>query len=169
MGERSSRARRPAFTVLPLAAVMLLVGTACAKGRSDSTSSGPPLTTVFVQQFRYHGLPTTMKSGIHQFLFENRESFPITHEMIPVQLPSGKTAQDVMQDAKSKGPDSEEEWLHIGGDFGPADTGAGVVETLFLPPGTYAMACWQTGTPEGKDNGPPHASIGMVFQFTVTP
>jgi hypothetical protein len=42
------------------------------------------------------------------------------------------------------------------------------VETLYQPPGNYAIACWQTGTPQGKDDGPPHAAIGMVFQFTVT-
>ena len=113
-------------------------------------------------------MPTTLKSGIHQFLFENKESFPITHEMIPVALPSGKTSKDVTADAQATGPDSEDEWLHIGGDFGPADTGASVVETLFLPPGTYAIACWQTGTQSGGENGPPHAAKGMVFQFTVT-
>jgi len=125
-------------------------------------------STFFVQKFRYHGMPTTLKSGIHQCLFENKESFPITHEMIPVALPSGKTSKDVTADAQATGPDSEDEWLHIGGDFGPADTGASVVETLFLPPGTYAIACWQTGTQSGGENGPPHAAKGMVFQFTVT-
>jgi hypothetical protein len=109
-----------------------------------------------------------MSSGLHQFLFQNKESFQITHEMIPIALPSGKTAQDVISEANSKGPDSEDEWLHIGGDFGPADTGAGVVETLYLPPGTYAIACWQTGTATGEEHGPPHAAKGMVFQFTVT-
>jgi hypothetical protein len=161
-----SGSSRPARLLL-LTFALALVASACAKGRT--TSSGPPTTTVFVQKFRYHGMPATFKTGIHQFLFQNKESFPITHEMIPIALPSGKTAQDVLNEAKSKGPDSEDEWLHIGGDFGPADTGAGVVETLYLPPGTYAIACWQTGTPEGKEDGPTHASIGMVFQFTVTP
>jgi hypothetical protein len=162
----SSGTVRPA-KVLVLVVALVLVGSACAKGRT--TTSGAALTTVFVQKFRYHGMPSTVTSGLHQFLFQNKESFPITHEMIPVAVPAGKTAQDVIADAKSKGPDSEDDWLHIGGDFGPADTGAGVVETLFLPPGTYAIACWQTGTPEGKEDGPTHASIGMVFTFTVTP
>jgi hypothetical protein len=106
------------------------------------------------------------------FLFENKESFPITHEMIPIELPTGKTAQDVISAAQASGPtggtNSEDLWLHIGGDFGPADTNASVVETLYLPPGTYAFACWQTGTQSGGDNGPPHAAKGMVAQFTVT-
>ena len=117
-------------------------------------------------------MPTTLKSGIHQFVFENRESLSITHEMIPIALPSGKTAQDVINDAKgpadaTPGAASEDEWLHIGGDFGAADTGASVVEWLFLPPGTYAIACWQTGNLGGGE-GDAHAGRGMVFQFTVT-
>ena len=106
------------------------------------------------------------------FLFENKESFPITHEMIPIALPTGKSAQDVISAAQAKGPTggpaSEDLWLHIGGDFGPADTGASVVETLYLPPGNYAFACWQTGTQSGGENGPPHAAKGMVAQFSVT-
>jgi hypothetical protein len=158
---------RPAKLVI-LVVALALVGPACAKGKTTTTSGTTP-TTVFVQKFRFHGMPATVPKGLHQFLFQNKESFPIAHEMIPVALPAGKTAQDVLADAKAKGPDSEDDWLHIGGDFGTADTGAGVVETLYLPPGNYAIACWQTGTAEGKENGPTHASIGMVYQFTVTP
>ncbi len=158
-----SRGKNAGWRLLAVTAVFALVSTACSK----SSSSSGELTTVFVQKFRYHGMPSTLKSGLHQFLFQNKESLPITHEMIPVALPSGKKAQDVINDAKSKGPDSEDEWLHIGGDFGPADTGAGVVETLYLPPGTYAIACWQTGNLGGGE-GDPHAARGMVFQFTVT-
>jgi hypothetical protein len=153
--------------VLCLVAVVVMVASACSKS-SSAGSSATPLTKIFVQKFRYHGMPTTLSPGLHQFLFQNEESFPITHEMIPVALPSGKTAADITAEAKAKGPDSEAEWLHIGGDFGPADTGAGVVETLYLPPGNYAVACWQTGTQSGGENGPPHAAKGMVFGFTVS-
>ena len=166
MGGRGGAARaigRAIARSAPLVAALVLVGTACSK----SSSSSSELTTVFVQKFRYHGMPTTLKSGVHQILFENRESLLITHEMIPIALPAGKTAQDVINDAKSKGPNSEDEWLHIGGDFGAADTGASVLETLFLPPGNYAIACWQTGNLGGGE-GDPHAARGMVFQFTVT-
>jgi hypothetical protein len=154
------------WKVVPLVAMVVLVATAC--NNSSTNSSATPLTKVFVQKFRYHGMPTTLPSGLHQFLFQNEESFPITHEMIPVALPSGKTVQDVIADAKANGPKSEDDWLHIGGDFGTADTGAGVVETLYLPPGNYAVACWQTGTTSGGENGPPHAAKGMVFGFTVS-
>jgi hypothetical protein len=88
--------------------------------------------------------------------------------MIPIQLPAGKTGQDVIDDAKANGADSEDNWLHIGGDFGAVSTGAGIIEILNLPPGNYAFACWQTGTQSGGDNGPPHAAKGMVQEFTVT-
>ena len=157
---------RTVVRVLAVAASLVLVGTACSK--SSPTSTGLPTTTVFVQNFRYHGMPPRFSRGIQQILFQNKESFPITHEMIPIALPSGKTAADVQADAKSKGPSSEDEWLHIGGDFGAVDTGASIVETLDLPPGNYAIACWQTGTQTGGDNGPPHAAKGMVFGFTVS-
>ena len=161
----SWRARHSVWRVLAVVAVLALLSTGCSKGSSSSSGS---LVTVFVQRFRYHGMPATLSSGLHQILFQNKESFPIAHEMIPVALPSGKTAADLRADAKAKGADSEDDWLHIGGDFGTADTGAGVVETMYLPPGNYAIACWQRGTPQGGTNGPTHASIGMVFQFTVT-
>jgi hypothetical protein len=152
-----------------LAGVLLLVASSCSKSSdSSSDSSSTALTTIFVQKFRYNGVPSSIPSGVHEFLFQNQESFPITHEMIPIALPSGKTAQDVIDGAKANGPSDEDNWLHIGGDFGAVDTGAGIIEWLNLPPGTYAFACWQTGTQSGGDNGPPHASIGMVQQFTVT-
>jgi hypothetical protein len=150
-------------------AALALAMTACSS-KSSSAGSGTitPTATIFVQNFQYHNVPATLPSGVVTLLFQNQESFPITHEMIPIALPAGKTAQDVINDAKQNGPSSEDDWLHIGGDFGTADTGAGLVEILNLPPGTYAFACWQTGTQSGGDNGPPHAAKGMVTQFTVS-
>jgi hypothetical protein len=162
-----SRGTRTVWRLLAVVAVLALVATGCSK------SSSTELTTVFVQKFRFHGMPTTLKAGLHQFLFQNKESLEIAHEMIPVALASGKKAQDIIDDTKAKGVNAdgeavaEDDWLHIGGDFGTADTGAGVVETLYLPPGTYAIACWQTGNLGGGE-GEPHAARGMVFQFTVT-
>jgi hypothetical protein len=163
--------RRPGVTtVLAVAVVLALMSTSCSKGRSSTVvSSKPKLVSVFVQKFRYHDLPPTLPSGYTQFYFQNKESFPITHEMIPIALPAGKTAADVQAEAKAKGPDSEDEWLHIGGDMNSVDTGAGIIETLYLPPGNYAIACWQTGKANGQPgDGPPHAALGMVAQFTVT-
>jgi hypothetical protein len=166
----TARRRTGVTTVVALVAVLALVSTSCSKGRSTTTtSSAPKLTTVYVQKFRFHGLPATLKAGYTQFYFQNKESFPITHEMIPIALPAGKTATDVQAEAKAKGPSSEDAWLHIGGDMGAIDTGAGLIETLYLPPGNYAVACWQTGKANGQPgDGPPHAALGMVAAFTVT-
>lgn len=163
-----ARSVRPGLTVPVVLVASVMVASACSKSSDNSASGTTPTATIFVQNFKYNGVPATVKSGVVTFLFENKESFPITHEMIPVAIPSGKTAKDVISDAQAKGPDSEDDWLHIGGDFGAIDTGASLVETLYLPPGTYAFACWQTGTQSGGDNGPPHAAKGMATQFTVS-
>jgi hypothetical protein len=162
------RSLRGGGRIAVLVAVVVLVASACTKSSNNSSDQSSGLTKIFVQKFRYNGVPSSISSGVHEFLFQNQESFPITHEMIPIALPEGKTAQDVIDGAKTNGPDDEDNWLHIGGDFGPVDTGAGIIEWLNLPPGTYAFACWQTGTENGGENGPPHASKGMVAQFTVT-
>jgi hypothetical protein len=162
--------KRAVWASLAVGALAPLVLTACSNNSNSSSGGQPqPDATIFVQKFRYHGMPTTLSAGIHEFEFQNRESFTITHEMIPIALPPGKTSQDVINGAKANGPDDEDTWLHIGGDFGAADTGASVVEWLYLPAGNYAIACWQTGVPNNPDKkGPPHAAKGMVFQFKVT-
>ena len=94
MGRRSLKGRG-AFTALALVAVVTLVGTSCAKGRTATSGAGVRAYNVFVQKFRYHGLAASFKTGNLQLNFSNQESFPIVHEMIVAQLPSGKTAQDV--------------------------------------------------------------------------
>jgi hypothetical protein len=166
----TARRRPGVITVLALAAVLALVATSCSKGRTTTVvNSGPKLTTVFVQKFRFHGMPATLPAGLHQFYFQNKESFPIVHEMIPVALPAGKTAEDIQADAKANGPESEDNWLHIGGDYGAIDTGAGLIEDIYLPPGNYAIACWQTGKANGQPGeGPAHVELGMFAQFTVS-
>src|SRR5262245_61679582 len=151
-----------------VAAVVAVAATACSSDNSPSGGAITPNATIFVQNFQYHDVPATLSSGVVVLLFQNNETFPIDHEMIPIALPSGKSAQDVINGAKQNGPSDEDNWLHIGGDFGTASTGAGLIEVLNLPPGNYAFACWQTGTQSGGTNGPPHAAKGMVAQFTVT-
>ena len=160
---RGGRLAASFFAVFLVASIV----SSCSNS-SSSGGSGTTLTaTIFVQNFKYNGVPTSVTSGVNTFLFQNQESFTITHEMIPIALPTGKTAQDVIDGATANGASDEDNWLHIGGDFGAVDTGAGILVSLNLPPGNYAFACWQTGTQSGGDNGPPHASKGMVTEFTV--
>jgi hypothetical protein len=166
----------PGRAVLVLGCVLVLgwALTGCAKGHTTSaaasTSDGTGLTTynVSVQKFKYSGMPDSIKSGPALVAFSNHESFPITHEMVVVGLPSGKTAKDVIADAKAKRDKSEDDWLHFG-EIAEVSTGATIANVFSLPPGTYALACWQTGTPEGKtEGGPVHLTIGMIHQFTVS-
>ena len=159
LGHRGWKLTAVLFGVFMVASVVHLVLELVEFGRRRNHAL---TATIFVQNFKYNGVPATVPSGMNTFLFQNQESFPITHEMIPIQLPAGKTAQDVIDGATANGAADEDNWLHIGGDFGAVDTGAGIVETLNLPPGNYAFACWQTGTQSGGDNGPPHAPKGMV-------
>jgi hypothetical protein len=167
--------RRPSVTVVvALAAALALVSVSCSKGRdanSGSTSSAPKLISIYVQKFRYHNLPATLPHGYTQFYFQNKESFPITHEMILKALPTGDTAQDIIDSAKvpgcKGGGPCETQYLAFG-EIAGVDTGATLSNVFDLSPGKYFFACWETGTVSGKTNGPPHLSKGMFFQFTVT-
>ena len=171
-----NRTVRVGRTTLVLACTLALglALTGCAKGHTTSpaasSSSDTGLTTynVSVQKFKYSGFPDSIKSGPAMFAFSNHETFPIVHELVVVGLPAGKSAQDVINDAKQKRDKSEDDWLHFG-EIGEVSTGATIAGVFSLPPGTYAMACWQSGTPEGKpEGGPNHLTIGMIHQFTVT-
>src|SRR2546428_8006140 len=81
-------------------AVVALVASACSKSSNAPTTAS---YNVFAQKFRYHDMPSTVPSGNLQINFSNKESFPIVHEMIVAELPSGKTAQDVIQSAAVSG------------------------------------------------------------------
>ena len=154
--------------VAALVATLLLVATACSKSTNTPTS---PIYNVFAQKFRFHGMPTTIPSGNIQINFSNKESFPITHEMILKALPSGDTAQDIIDSAKvpgcKGGGPCETQYLAFG-EIAGVDTGATLSNVFDLPAGNYFFACWETGTQSGGTDGPPHAAKGMVFTFTVT-
>jgi hypothetical protein len=145
-----------------LALMLALVTTACSK----SSDSGIPTESVFAQKFRFHGLPASFEGGDVIINFTNRESLPITHEMILFALPKGQTAQDVIDVSKTKGADAEADFLSFN-EIGDVDTGASKAQVFDLPAGTYAIACWEDGN-LGGGKGKVHAARGMVFQFSVT-
>jgi Sulfocyanin (SoxE) domain len=153
-----------------LVIALVLLASGCSKGRT-TTGTGVRDLNIFAQKFRYNGVPASIPAGDVQINFSNKESFPIVHEMILAQLPTGKTEQDIIASAKVKGcvggGPCESQYLHFG-EIDDVSTGATLSQVFNLPPGNYFFACWQQGTPEGADNGPPHASIGMVQTFTVT-
>lgn len=153
---------------IAVAALVPLLLTGCSKGRTAKTTEGSGLPTikVSVANFIYSGMPDTFVHGQRAISFTNKESFTVNHEMVLLSL-GGKSTADMIAGAKAKGPDAEDEWLHFG-EVPDVDTGGTKVALFDLPAGTYAIACYQQGTPQGKDNGPTHLTIGMIKQFTVT-
>ncbi len=150
--------------VLALTSALIVLATSCSSGGNE----GPPTYSVSVQKFRYHGFPTSIPSGNMTINFSNRENLDILHEMILLSLPSGKSKDDVISDAKAKGPDAEGDFLSFG-EIGEVATGSTKAQVFDLPPGNYVFACFETGNlgdPEAK--GKAHAARGMVVQFTVT-
>ena len=149
-----------------LAAVLVLVASACSK-----STPAAPIYDVFAQKFKFNGMPASIPSGNFQVNFSNKESFPITHEMIVKALPAGDTEQDIIDSAKvpgcEGGAECEGQYLAFG-EIAGVDTGATLSNVFDLPAGDYFFACWETGTQSGGTDGPPHASIGMVYTFTVT-
>ena len=141
--------------------------TASASASAPAAASGPTYD-VSVTNFTYHGMPSTVPANkpIH-VAFTNKESFAIDHEFVVLQLPSGKTAQDVISDAKKKGPDAEDDWIHYADSGDPLPIGAGHLVSMDLPPGNYVATCWQTGK-AGGGTGPPHVTIGMIAPFTAS-
>jgi hypothetical protein len=167
-GNGGSR-RRPALLGGVWVAVVVLALAGCSKGEAQgqaASSAGLPVYKVSVQKFKYSGMPATLKSGESLITLTNREAGAITHEFVLLGLPSGKAAADIAADAKKKGDKAEGDFLSFG-EVADVDTGSTHAGAFSLPPGTYALACFEKGKIGGGD-GPVHASIGMTYQFTVT-
>jgi hypothetical protein len=161
-----SRLRR--WKVLLAIPVGLLLATSCSSNNTTTGGGGIPTQAVFAQKFRFHGLPANLSSGNMIIDFSNRENLPILHEMILLALPQGQSKQDVIDDAKAKGPDAEGDYTSFG-EIGEVFTGSTKAQTFDLPAGTYVLACFEQGNlgdPEAK--GKTHAARGMVFQFSVS-
>jgi hypothetical protein len=162
------------------ACAVLIIAVGCSKGQQSTPSKsatpsasaaaagGVPTYDVSVQNFTYHGMPSTVPANTPIVVsFTNKESFEIDHEFVVLQLPAGKTAQDVINDAKKKGPDAEDDWIHFADSGDPLPTNSSHTVTMNLPPGNYVATCWQTGK-AGGGTGPPHVTIGMIAPFTAS-
>ena len=168
----------PIMTIAACAVLVIAVG--CSKsggGAAPSASptasasaaaAGIPAYNVFVKNFTYHGMPSTVPADKPIVVsFTNKESFEIDHEFVVLKLPAGKTAQDVINDAKKNGPNAEDHWIHVADSGDPLPTNSGHAVAMDLPPGNYVATCWQTGK-AGGGTGPPHVTIGMIAPFTAS-
>jgi len=88
---------------------------------------------------------------------------PQLHEMVLVQLPSGKTAADLL----AWNPETATEpppGRYVGGTVALPPGGEAIVEAT-LEAGSYVLICY---IPDAKD-GKPHLAHGMVLPLTVQP
>jgi uncharacterized cupredoxin-like copper-binding protein len=165
-GNDGRQVRPGPLAVLCLAAAALALA-GCSKGETKGQApAGPAVYKVSVQKFKYSGMADSIKSGESIITLTNREAGPITHEFVLLALPSGKTRDDIVADAKKKGDKAEGDFLSFG-EVAEVDTGSTHAGVFSLPPGTYALACFEKGKIGGGE-GPVHATIGMTHQFTVT-
>src|SRR5215831_6741283 len=147
---------------------MIAAFTASTTAKLPATAGASVGYNAFVQNFTYHGMPATVPANKPVTVqFVNKESFEIDHEFVVLQLPPGKTAQDVINDAKKNGPNAEDHWIHFADSGDPLPTNSGTTVTMDLPPGNYVATCWQTGK-AGGGTGPPHLTIGMIASFTAS-
>jgi uncharacterized cupredoxin-like copper-binding protein len=164
------RPRRGWLGVLCAAVLALALALAgCSKDEAQgqaASSAALPVYKAAVQKFKYSGMPASVKAGESIITLTNREAGEITHEFVLLALPSGKTKDDIVSDAKEKGDKAEEDFLSFG-EVAEVNTGSTHAGVFSLPPGTYALACFEDGK-IGGGKGPVHATIGMTFQFTVT-
>jgi uncharacterized cupredoxin-like copper-binding protein len=163
------RRSRPVWLGVLWIAVVALALAGCSKGKAEGTAASPaglPVYKASVQKFKYSGMPASIKAGESIIALTNRESGEITHEFVLLALPSGKSASDIAADAKKKGDKAEEDFLSFG-EVADVNTGSTHAGVFSLPPGTYALACFEDGK-IGGGKGPVHATIGMTYQFTVT-
>ena len=166
-GDDGWRPRSGWLGVLGIAAVALALAGCSKEAKGQATgSAGLPVYKVSVQKFKYSGMPESIKSGESIITLTNRESGEITHEFVLLALPSGKSTDDIAAAAKKKGADAEEDFLSFG-EVADVNTGSTHAGVFSLPPGTYALACFEDGK-IGGGKGKVHATIGMVHQFTVT-
>ena len=160
---------RPGWLGVLWIAVVALALAGCSKGEAQgqaASSAGLPVYKASVQKFKYSGMPASIKSGESIITLTNREAGEITHEFVLLALPSGKSTDDIAADAKKKGADAEEDFLSFG-EVADVNTGSTHAGVFSLPPGTYALACFEDGK-IGGGKGKVHATIGMTYQFTVT-
>jgi hypothetical protein len=147
---------------------MIAPFTASASADVAAPGSSGPMYSVSVKNFTFQGMPDSVPANKpFEVTFINDEAFPIIHEFVVLKLPPGTTAQDVVNDARKKGPKAEDDWVHFGDSGAPLPIGSSAVVRMDLPPGNYVASCWQTGK-AGGGTGPPHVVIGMIASFTAT-
>ena len=104
----------PIVTVAACAVLVIAVG--CSKGNggvatsktaipsAQAAAAGIPLYSTEARNFSFDAVPSVVPANRPiQMSFTNNETSPVTHELVVLKLPAGKTPQDVVSDAKKRG------------------------------------------------------------------
>jgi hypothetical protein len=108
---------RPGWFGVLLIAVVALALAGCSKGEAqgqEASSAGLPVYKASVQKFKYSGMPGSIKSGESIITLTNRESGEVTHEFVLLALPTCKSTDDSVSDAKISGAEAEGDCLSFG-------------------------------------------------------
>jgi hypothetical protein len=171
--------RYVSFPTVTIAACAILVAAAgCSNKGAPLTQGAPPtvaeaapgipLYSVESRNLGFDAMPSIVPANRQfQLAFTNNETFKTTDDLVVLRLPPGKTAQDVVDDAKKKGVKAEGDWASVGDSGSPLPVHASTVVTLDLPPGNYVATSWLTGK-AGGGTGPPHVAMGMIAPFTAS-
>jgi hypothetical protein len=165
-------------TVATAACALLIVAVGCSNGAAPLTQGAPPtvaqaapgvpLFSVESRNLAFDAMPSVVPANREfQLAFLNNELFKTTDNMVVLKLPPGKTAQDVINDAKQKGLKAQGDWVSVGTSGDPLPVGGSAVLTLDLKPGNYVATSWETGK-QGGGTGPPHVALGMAAEFTAS-
>jgi hypothetical protein len=165
-------------TVAIAACAVLVVAVGCSNGGAPLTPAAPPavaqaapgvpLYSIETRNLNFDAFPSIVPAN-HEFQLAmfNDETFKTTDNLVVLRLPAGKTAQDVVNDAKSKGVKAESDWAQVGNSSDPLPVHASAVVTLDLRPGNYVATSWTTGK-AGGGTGPPHVAMGMIAPFSAS-
>jgi hypothetical protein len=165
-------------TVTIVACAVIVVAAGCSNGGAPLIQGAPPtvaqaapgvpLYSVEARNLGFDAMPSIVPANRQfQLAFTNNETFKTTDNLVVLRLPPGKTAQDVVNDAKQKGVKAERDWVAVGDSTDPLPVGASGVVTLDLRPGNYVVTSWETGK-AGGGTGPPHVAMGMIAPFTAS-
>ena len=166
----------PVVTMAVCAVLFIAVG--CSNGGAplvqgappsvQAAAPGVPLYSVEARNLGFDAMPSIVPANKQfQIAFFNDETFKTTENMVVLYLPPGKTAQDVVNDAKKRGVKAERDWTPVGNSGDPLPIHGSGVLTLTLKAGNYAATSWETGK-AGGGTGPPHVALGMIAPFTAS-
>ncbi len=126
---------------------------------------GYPVVRVSAAEYAYGGIPPTAAQGRAVFTLVNEGTEP--HDLTIYRI-DDDTPQP-MRDIVAL-PDAQRDAVLE--EFGSVSTNPGSDGTVFvtLIPGRYGVACFEPrgSTVEQEGTGPPHATAGMVAEFTVS-